>query len=957
MEGNQVHEGDKIRYTITVNNTGTVEKEIDIADEIKDGLTYVDGTLTAEFAGSAITGAKVENGVVKLENYTLTPGGTLTITFTVRVDELLANETSKKIDANVAVVDGAQKQDEKGDYEVLKPIIIAEKESCIESCTKGQTTGAIVHENDQIKYIIKVSNTGRTAGKIAVEDTIKDGLSYVEGTAKATVDNEAVSGITVNNGKVTLTDYTLAEGKTIIIEFTAKVNELQKGVYSKTIDANVAVVNGNNITDTTGEYNVVKPNIESEKTSAIVECSVNQAEGNIIHVNDKVRYTIKVENNGTDSDIINVTDNIPAGVTYVEGTLDAKLNDSTQVPVIIEGNKLKFDAYKLEAGRTLTITFDVTVDTLEDGVYSKAIAKNIAVVNGENVEDNNGGYEVQKPQIESSKVVDKVKAEHNEELTYTITVKNLSTIAADINITDLIPEGIEYIPNSITVNGKSVADTTNYKDGKIIYTGTLTKQNETLTITYKVKITEKIIGTDITNIATINGEEKQATTKVIKRVAVGTESTKVTPIDLVLVLDVSGSMQGSRLTDLKSSAKTLVDKVFEHETTSTISVITYSSAARTANTYSYAQKQNLKDAIDSLRADGGTNIYSALDQANTAVAGLGSTREKVVVFLTDGAPTIPSNLYIDGVHTENNSGSGYTNNIKNPIVERANSLKALSKVKKVYSIGLGVNSLSDKTISYAEECTVTTLNEDVKFDKANHTFTITITNPTNGKITLEKVNAKVDNVEGLSNLSNTGKTSEYWGSYYASWENIVIAANGSVTLTGTYEPSYGFISGNEREPEISIDTGYTGVCTTEAHKEQFNGSALFSETKVKNRKQYHCITTQDYAKYLLSKISSDGTSMNVDTVSTAFDKILKEISSDDETYAIEEGSIMNIPETRTIISDVTVNIGSSSNTYTLDQLKAGVDGLVYNENVGFTWTITGDELLTNKLSLDYKVNE
>ena len=962
LTGNTVHEGDKIKYTITVRNTGAVEKAINVTDQIKDGLRYVDGTLTAEFAGKVVTGATVQNGVVKLENYTLTTGGTLTITFTVEVKALAANEYSKTIDANVAVVDGANVPDE-GGYEVLKPIISSDKTSAIVACSKGVTTGTIVHENDQIKYTINVYNTGRTSGKVTVEDTIPEGLSYVAGSVTAKVDNTAISGVSVDtNGKLTLTNYSLAAGKTLVIEFTAKVNTLPEDVYSKTILTNVATVNGTTTEDNKGKYEVVKPNIEPSKSSAIVECSVNQTTGKIVHENDKIRYTITVENNGTDSDVVNVTDTIPTGLKYVTDSLSAKLNDNTEVEATISGRQIKVEAYTLAAGNTLTITFDATVDPLESGVYSKQIANNIAVVNGVNVPDN-GGYEVQKPQIESSKVVDKQTAEYDEELTYTITAKNLSTTTSEVNISDQIPEGTEYVANSIKVNGTSVADANNYKDGKVVYTGSLSKQNETVTITFKVKVTEKAIGTVITNKANINGEEKQATTKVVKKVTVETESSKVTPIDLVFVLDVSGSMNtNNKIGDLRTAAQKLADKVFADETTSTISVITYSKSASDKGTYTYAQRNNLKATISGLTANDGTNIYAALNAANTKVSALGTEREKVVVFLTDGSPTIPD--YISGVHSSDNRDSSYTNNVKDEIVKQAKALKTLVGTKgKVYSIGLGLGNLSTTNVRSASECTTTDLNVTKTFDTESHTFTITIENPTGSEITLEQVDASFSDISKLL----TVEKGEIRGNSKrkARWSNVKISANGSVTLTGTYEPdTYKAWNGGwvevEREPSersVSVDTGYEGVCITEEHQELFNGKPLYTVIKTADGKQYHGITEKDYANYLLSKISTEGTPMNVDSVETAFDKILHDISTTSNTYTVEEGTVIDIPETRNIISDVTVKIGDSSKGYTLDELKVGVNGLVYKEGEGFKWTITGDTLLTNKLSLEYKVYE
>lgn len=961
LTGTQVHEGDKIRYTITVSNDGTVEKQINILDQIKNGLTYVENTLTAEFAGETVTGAVVENGIVKLENYTLVPGGTLTITFTVSVNQLAEGEVSKTIDKNVAVVDGTDIPDNKEEYEVLKPIISAEKESQIIECSKQQKEGTIVHEGDQIKYTIRVANTGRTSGKVTVEDTIQEGLTYVQGSVNAKVDGVAISGVTVTNGKVQLTNYNLEEGKTLVIEFTVSVNTLPEGQYSKEIATNIAVVNGNNTPDKTGEYDVVKPHIESDKSSEIVECAVNQTTGRKVHQGDKIRYTITVSNNGTDSDIVNVTDSIPNGVTYVANTLSAKLQDNTEVQVnIIDNKQVKLEAYTLNGGSTLTITFDVTVNELEEGVYSKQIANNIAVVNGNNVPDD-GGYEVQKPQIESSKVVNKQVAEYGEELEYTITAKNLSTIKADINISDPIPAGTEYVANSITINGKAVADSTNYKDGKVIYNGELTAKDQTVTIKFRVKVTETELHKEIKNIANINNEEKTATTKIAKIVTVGTESTRVTPIDLVLVLDTSGSMKNdNKINDLKASAKTLVNKVFENKTESTVSIVTYSASGADKGTYNYSQRTRAINAIDGLSADGGTNIYAGLEKANSKVSSLGTAREKVVVFLTDGTPTIPSYDYIEGVHSSDNANyQGYTNNVKDKIVEQAELLK--SKSKQVYSIGLGLNNLSTTNVRSASECTVVEetidIQKEIQIDQENHTFTVTVTNPSNNAITLDRVSAQFSNIKELKTVKDGERKNR---KTEARWENVNISANGTITLTGTYEPDYeGYFSQTELTPSATVDVRYTTTktCTLEAHKEMFNGKPLYSVIKTANGKQYHGITESDYANYLLSKIASNGTPMNVNNVAIAFDKILQDISSTTNTYTVQEGTIITIPETHNIISKVTVKIGNNSSDHTIDELKTGVNGLVYKEGTGFEWTITGETLLTNKLSLEYKIDE
>ena len=208
----------------------------------------------------------------------------------------------------------------------------------------------------------------------------------------------------------------------------------------------------------------------------------------------------------------------------------------------------------------------------------------------------------------------------------------------------------------------------------------------------------------------------------------------------------------------------------------------------------------------------------------------------------------------------------------------------------------------------------------------------------------------------ITELSNNGTISG-WYNNTATWRNITVPANG-VTLTGTYEPETWY--GRERTPRegtITTNPNTTRVCIDEDHKEQFNGSDLYSELKTTNSGDlYHCITVQDYAEYVLSQIASDGTPMDVDQVSTAFDKIIEDLETTTETYKVENGNVLEIPETREITSKVTVTVGSNSTDYTVAQLTTGMNGLKYTEGEGFKWTLTGN-LLTEELKLEYHVRE
>ena len=112
-------------------------------------------------------------------------------------------------------------------------------------------------------------------------------------------------------------------------------------------------------------------------------------------------------------------------------------------------------------------------------------------------------------------------------------------------------------------------------------------------------------------------------------------------VDIVLVVDTSGSMKGDNLTSTKNAINALVDAFdAKKETVDTkYKLVTFSSSAKT-KTDDWVNGTNLKKEAGKLSADGGTNYDQGLTKAATAINS--SSREnakKIVIFLTDGKPT------------------------------------------------------------------------------------------------------------------------------------------------------------------------------------------------------------------------------------------------------------------------------------------------------------------------------
>ena len=86
------------------------------------------------------------------------------------------------------------------------------------------------------------------------------------------------------------------------------------------------------------------------------------------------------------------------------------------------------------------------------------------------------------------------------------------------------------------------------------------------------------------------------------------------PVELILVVDESGSMDGSRMESAKESARTLVENIFDVAENVKVSIIGFDDSARIRIEAS-SDKGRVLMAIDELTISGSTNMSKALDKA------------------------------------------------------------------------------------------------------------------------------------------------------------------------------------------------------------------------------------------------------------------------------------------------------------------------------------------------------
>ena len=201
----------------------------------------------------------------------------------------------------------------------------------------------------------------------------------------------------------------------------------------------------------------------------------------------------------------------------------------------------------------------------------------------------------------------------------------------------------------------------------------------------------------------------------------GSVETQITKakVDVVMIADISGSMEGTKLTNMKSAINTLVDTFDDKgETVDTKYQLVTFATEGTKVTEDWISGTEFKKQVDGLTADGGTNYHDGLTKAKTCLDGSRTDAIKIVIFLTDGQPTYYVKQGWNGSYYI--AGRGSTTS-ENTII---NALNAAGQITcdKFYAVGIGLpdkikdgsNSYNGKVFKFDDYSTRSDYKDDTK---------------------------------------------------------------------------------------------------------------------------------------------------------------------------------------------------------------------------------------------------
>ncbi|WP_141488083.1 isopeptide-forming domain-containing fimbrial protein [Rhodococcus sp. WS1] len=506
VSGSNVVAGQDIKYTLTFSNTGNGAGEVAHFDDLRgllDDADLVAGSLSAD---APLTAAMVGTDGFSVTG-TLAAGESKTVTYTVTVkadaDRVAANADNTVLNfvvpGTTPPVDPPEVCDPATQLCTTHPVQVP---GFTVAKTADPASGTNVAAGQTITYTVTGANTGNTTldPVVLTDDLSKvlDNAALVDGSLKATVDGVDATAPTIEGTTLSWTG-ALEAGKSVVLTYQVKINDGVAGgvLINNKVTGTAKPPIGPEITPppVTTEHPVKVPGFTVAKTA-------DPASGTNVAAGQTITYTVTGANTGnTTLDPVVLTDDLSKvldNAALVDGSLKATVDGVDATAPTLEGTTLSWTG-ALEAGKSVVLTYQVKIN---DGVAGGVLINNKVTGTAKPPT----GPEITPPPVTTEHPVDGTPAIEvlkssdpsttnrvvgGQEITYTLTFKNVGTADGEISfyddLTDVLDDAV-MTKNPATTSTLVVSGVV---DNVFTVTGKLAK-GESATVTYTVKVNPEI---------------------------------------------------------------------------------------------------------------------------------------------------------------------------------------------------------------------------------------------------------------------------------------------------------------------------------------------------------------------------------------------------------------------------------------------------------------------------------